>query len=235
MGTGVPTGTGVQLGPTLPNEAGWSRSKCWILFLVLSGTAIQAIDRSSLSVANSVIARDLHFSLGAMGIVLSAFGWAYFVGNLPAGRLCDRFGAKKVYGYGAALWSVASALTGCATGLVSLLVSRVFVGLGESVNFPAATKVVSERFPPSQRGRATGIYTTGLPVGFAVTPGLTVGLMLMFGTANHPNWRMAFFLTGIGSLLWVVLWLKTYPEIKAAPGREATPPARQPQVPLAVL
>ncbi|MGA2962751.1 MAG: MFS transporter [Candidatus Korobacteraceae bacterium] len=201
----------------------------------MSGTAIQAIDRSSLSVANSVIARDLHFSLGAMGIVLSAFGWAYFLGNLPAGRLCDRFGAKRVYGYGAALWSVASALTGCATGIISLLFSRVFVGFGESVNFPAATKVVSERFPPSERGRATGIYTTGLPIGFAVTPGLTVGLMMLFGSADHPNWRMAFFLTGIGSLIWVVLWLKTYPELKVAEVSGGAQPAKQTHIPLSVL
>ncbi len=229
--------TGVQLGTDVSKDAGWSRSKCWILFLVLSGTTIQAIDRSSLSVANSVIAHDLHFSLSAMGIVLSAFGWAYFLGNLPAGRLCDRFGVKKVYGYGAALWSVASALTGCATGLSSLLISRVFVGFGESVNFPAATKVIAERFLPSERGRATGIFTTGLPIGFALTPILTIGLMTRFGSADHPNWRMAFIFTGLGSLIWVVLWLRTFPELKTTTdvGTAKVQAPERIQVPMSVL
>jgi MFS family permease len=228
--------TGVRLGTAVSKDAGWSRSKCWILFLVLSGTAIQAIDRSSLAVANSVVAHDLNFSLSKMGLVLSAFGWAYFLGNLPAGLLCDRFGAKRVYGYGAALWSVASALTGCATGLTSLLVSRLFVGFGESVNFPAATKVIGDRFLPSERGRATGIFTTGLPVGFALTPVLTIGLMTRFGSANHPNWRLAFILTGLGSLIWVVLWLRTFPELKTA--RTASGEIQAPErihVPMSVL
>ncbi len=214
-------------------NAGWSRSKCWVLFLVFCGTTIQAIDRSSLSVANSAIATDLHFSLGTMGIVLSAFGWAYMLCNLPSGRLCDRYGPKRVYGLGAALWSVASAMTGWAGGLTTLLISRVLVGVGESVNFPAATKVIGETFPPPERGTATGIYTSGLRVGFALTPGLVVGLMVMFGSPEHPNWRIAFILTGIGSLLWVVLWFTTFPEKRmAAPGQTSS---LQPPVPLSVL
>jgi MFS family permease len=203
------------------------------LFLVLSGTTIQAIDRSTLSVANSAIANDLHFSLGTMGIVLSAFGWAYFLGNLPSGWLCDRYGAKKIYGYGVSLWSIASAATGLATGLTTLLISRVFVGLGESVNFPAATKVIGENFAPSQRGRATGIYTSGLRIGFALTPSLMIGLMIAFGSTGHPNWRVAFLLTGLGSLLWVVLWFLTFPEKKATGGAGRS--AQRTQVPLSVL
>lgn len=82
---GGPLATGAQSHTDLPRETGWSRSKCWILFLVMSGTAIQAIDRSSLSVANSVIARDLHFSLGAMGIVLSVSAGLIFSGTYLRG------------------------------------------------------------------------------------------------------------------------------------------------------
>jgi MFS family permease len=119
---------------------------------------------------------------------------------------------------------------------MTLLMSRVLVGFGESVNFPAATKVIGERFAPSERGRATGIYTTGLPIGFAVTPGLTVGLMVMFGSTSHPNWRVAFFLTGIGSLLWVALWLRTFPELKVAGiGGAKAKPVEQIHIPLSVI
>ena len=61
-------------------SVGWSRQKAWILFLISTSSIISAMDRSSLSVANTFIAKDLNLSLGQMGLVLSSFGWAY----LPA-------------------------------------------------------------------------------------------------------------------------------------------------------
>ena len=97
--------------------------KYWMLFLIFSGNAINALDRSSLAIANSFVAKDLDLSLTTMGFVLSAFGWAYLLGNLPAGWLCDRYGVKKVYGIGATLWSFASAATGFAKGIGTLLVT----------------------------------------------------------------------------------------------------------------
>lgn len=189
-------------------------AKMWILFLVFAGTLINAVDRSSLATANTFIAKDLHLSMGTMGVVLSSFGWAYLLFNLPAGWLCDRFGTKKVYGIAAIIWSVASAMTGLAKGLSMLLFSRVLVGVGEAANFPAATKVIGENFKESERGTATGIYLAGLRLGFALTPGLMVGLMVAFGTKTNPDWRMAFYITGLGSLVWVVLWFLTFRETK---------------------
>jgi ACS family D-galactonate transporter-like MFS transporter len=188
--------------------------KMWILFLLFTGTLINAIDRSSLATANTYIGKDLHLDMSTMGLVLSAFGWTYLIFNLPVGWFCDRFGTKKVYGIAAFIWSVASALTGVAKGLGMLLFSRTLVGAGEAANFPAATKVIAENFEPSERGSATGIYLAGLRLGFALTPILMISLMLAFGTQDHPNWHMAFYITGLGSLLWVVLWFFTFKEHK---------------------
>ncbi|UOF91533.1 MFS transporter [Fodinisporobacter ferrooxydans] len=191
---------------------GFRGVKLWILFLVFAGTLINAIDRSSLATANTFIAKDLHLDMTTMGIVLSSFGWTYLLFNLPAGWLCDRYGTKKVYGIAAFIWSIASALTGLARGLSMLLFSRLIVGVGEAANFPAATKVIAENFHESERGVATGTYLAGLRLGFALTPGVMVGLMLAFGTKAHPDWRMAFYITGIGSLIWVLLWFLTFRE-----------------------
>ncbi|BCJ85603.1 MFS transporter [Effusibacillus dendaii] len=196
--------------------------KIWILFLVFTGTLINAIDRSSLATANTFIAKDLHLDMSTMGLVLSSFGWAYLLFNLPAGWLCDRFGTKKVYGIAAFIWSVASALTGLAKGLGTLLFSRILVGVGEAANFPAATKVIAENFKESERGTATGIYLAGLRLGFALTPGLMVGLMVAFGSKVHPNWQMVFYITGLGSLIWVILWFLTFRENKQTAVKTAT-------------
>jgi len=197
-------------------------TKYWILFLIFSGNAINALDRSSLAIANSFVAKDLGLSLTTMGFVLSAFGWAYLLGNLPAGWLCDRYGVKKVYGLGATLWSFASAATGLAKGIGTLLVTRILIGVGESANFPAATKVIAERFDKSERGMATGVFMAGLRVGFALCPALMIGLMMAFGSKAHPNWHVAFYATGLGSLTWVALWFLTFREKGGASTQEGT-------------
>jgi MFS transporter, ACS family, D-galactonate transporter len=194
----------------------------WILFLLFLGTFINAIDRSSLATANTFIAKDLHLDMSAMGVILSSFGWTYLIFNLPTGWLCDRFGTKKVYGFAAFIWSIASALTGMAKGVYLLLFSRMLVGAGEAANFPAATKAIAENYNESERGTATGVYLSGLRLGFAVTPLLMVGLMLAFGTQSHPNWSMAFYITGIGSLLWVVLWFLTFREKRTPPNSSSS-------------
>jgi MFS family permease len=196
--------------------------KYWVLFLIFSGNAINALDRSSLAIANTFVAKDLHLSLGTMGLVLSSFGWAYLAFNLPAGWLCDRFGVKKVYGLGATLWSFASAMTGLAKGLGVLFLSRILIGVGESANFPSATKVISERFDKSERGLVTGIFMAGLRVGFAITPVLMIGLMISFGSKTQPNWHVAFYLTGLGSLIWVALWFLTFKDKAQADTSPAT-------------
>jgi ACS family D-galactonate transporter-like MFS transporter len=190
----------------------WNWRQMWILILIFTGTMINAIDRSSMGAANSFIANDLHLDKATMGIILSVFGWTYLLFNLPAGWLSDRFGTKKVYGIAAAIWSIASALTGLAKTAAHLIVSRAFVGLGEAANFPAATKVVAENYSPSSRSTATGIYLAGLRLGYALTPGIMIGLMVWFGSQAHPDWRMAFIITGLGSFLWVILWFATFRE-----------------------
>src|ERR1039457_5922548 len=98
--------------------------------------------------ANTFIAKELNLSLTQMGLVLSSFGWAYLFFNLPSGRLCDRFGVKKVFGLGAALWSIATASTGLAVSISGLYCSRVMVGAGESTFGPSGNKVLTERFEP---------------------------------------------------------------------------------------
>ncbi len=151
------------------------------------------------------------------------------------GRLCDRFGEKTVYGLGATLWSFASAATGLVKGLGTLLVTRILIGVGESANFPAATKVIAERFDKSQRGMATGVFMAGLRVGFAVCPALMIGLMLAFGSKAQPNWHVAFYVTGLGSLLWVAMWFFTYRQKTGSSAQEHTAPSAKARVPIMLL
>jgi MFS family permease len=80
---------------------------------MLSGTAINTIDRIGLSTAAPLIIKDLHLTPALIGIAFSAFFWPYVVMQIPTGSLADRFGAKIVLGWAAGLWSIASACTAC--------------------------------------------------------------------------------------------------------------------------
>ena len=189
-----------------PANARW-----WVIFLLFTGTFINAIDRASLSTAAPNIMADLHLAPALMGIALSAFFWSYILLNIPAGGIADQFGAKRTLGWAAALWSLCSALTGAATHYLHVVLARLGVGAGEAASFPVNARIVTHSFPPDQRGLAVGCYTCGLRLGFALTP------ILMAALISTWSWRFAFYLTGLGSLLWVILWFFTYRETNTKP------------------
>jgi ACS family glucarate transporter-like MFS transporter len=186
-----------------PANARW-----WVVFLLFTGTFINAIDRASLSTAAPNMMAELGLDARMMGIALSAFFWSYIIMNVPAGGLADRYGAKRVLGWAAGLWSVCSALTGVATQSLHVVLARLGVGVGEAASFPVNARIVATRFPPEERGTAVGCYTCGLRLGFALTP------ILMAGLISKWSWRCAFYVTGLASLLWVILWYFTYRETR---------------------
>jgi MFS family permease len=171
-----------------------------VVALLTAGTFINALDRASLSVAAPFIMKEFHIGTAAMGVALSAFFWTYVIGNLPAGYLSDRFGPKKVLGWSAAIWSVFSALTGFAHSAFHIVLARLGVGLGEAAALPSTSKIVASNFPSNERGTATSVSLTGIRLGTAVTPFAMAFLIKMWG------WRVAFFGTGLGSLIWCLAW-----------------------------
>jgi MFS family permease len=171
-----------------------------VVALLTAGTFINSMDRASLSVAAPFIIKEFHISTATMGVALSAFFWTYVIGNFPSGYLADRFGAKTVLGWCAAVWSIFSAITGFAHNITHILLSRLGVGLGESAALPVTNKIVAGNFPSQERGTAIAVSLTGIRLGMAATPFLMAFLIV------HWGWRVAFFGTGLGSLLWCVVW-----------------------------
>lgn len=176
-----------------------------VLFVCM---VIMGLDRSSVSVAAPIMMEELGIAPSQMGLLLSAFFWTYTLCNIPAGRLADRFGAKKVLAGAAAIWSIASALTGCMSNLLGLMAARMGVGVGEAGVFPTMAKIAAEQFPGSERATATGCYLAGARLGYALTPVVIGFLIAQF------NWRLAFIITGVGSLLFCMFWFFWYDEQK---------------------
>jgi ACS family hexuronate transporter-like MFS transporter len=96
-------------------------------------------------------------------------------------------------------------VTSLAGGLRSFTLCRFALGLGESGNWPGATKAVAEWFPKRERGWAVALFDSGSSVGAAVAPFLVLFLYQHFGT-----WRPAFLLTGTLGFIWLGLWLWSY-------------------------
>ena len=108
-------------------QAPRSKVRWLVAGLMWSAIAINYIDRTVLSAAAPHLQSEFHLGAMEMGIVMSAFFWSYSLLQLPAGMLADRFGQKLVLGMAVFWWSLATAVTGLATGFKSLVALRVML------------------------------------------------------------------------------------------------------------
>jgi len=162
------------------------------------------MDRSNISVAQPEIGKEFGLDKSSMGLVLSAFTWAYAMGQIPAGWLGDRFGPKKVLTVIMSWWAVAAALTGAALGMVSLFSARLLLGLGEAGAFPVASRGMQLWFPRSERGRIQGTTHFFSRFAVAVTPFVAGSIMLTLG------WRAIFYIFGLLGVIWSIVFAWYY-------------------------
>jgi sugar phosphate permease len=170
-----------------------------LTLLFLAGI-VNFFDRASLSVANTVVRREMHLSATEMGWLLSAFSLAYGLTQLPLIGWLDRLGTRTVLGTGLAAWSGAQFLTGIVRTFPVFIVFRILLGIGESPFYPSAVRSVREWFPARTRGRATGFMSSSQTFGLAIAPPLLTFLMLRIG------WRGMFMTLGLLGLIVSLLW-----------------------------
>ena len=191
----------------------------FLLFLTLLNV-MNFVDRQ-------LLASFANFIVPELGLSNTQFGWLtgfafivfYSVMGLFAGALADLTHRPRLVAAALTLWSALTAVSGAARGFVSLLVPRMFIGVGESVLTPASMSMLSDRFPTARMGFASGFYYMGVPVG--------VGASLLVGGYLEPlvGWRGCFYLLGaIGVVLALLMLL-----VKETPRRhgEMTPSATE--------
>ncbi|MBV8476628.1 MAG: MFS transporter [Acidobacteria bacterium] len=180
----------------------------WLVLLLLSVMyMITYMDRTGISIAAPSMAKEFALSDTTIGIVFSVFLWAYAIGQIPSGWLADRLGARLVLLIIVPLWSLLTALTAQAKGIVSLLEIRFTFGLAEAGAFPAATRGMQLWFPKSERGIVHGITHCFSRLAIAVVPFLAVSIMVAFG------WRWIFYFFGAAGLLWSLAFYRVYRNI----------------------
>jgi len=129
-----------------------------------------------------------------------------------AGRIIDKLGTKIGYALATSLWSIAAVCHAFATGTMGFSIARIFLGVTEAGNFPAAIKVTAEWFPKKERALATGIFNSGSNIGAIIAP-LTVPFI-----AEKWGWKWAFIITGLIGFVWLILWFIYY-EVPAKQAR----------------
>ncbi len=176
------------------------RSVAPVLALIAIAIFINYIDRGNLSIAAPLIKSELNISASQLGFLLTAFFITYVPMQLVVGWLVERYGGGRVLLAGFLVWSFATIITGFSSGLFQLFACRLLLGVGESVTFPAMSKLLAENVGESLRGVANGIAQAGLSFGPAF--GVFFGGLV---TAAF-GWRYFFIGFGATSLLWALLW-----------------------------
>jgi len=176
----------------------------WIGALLFASTVINYIDRQTLSLLAPYLKQNYHWTNTDYANLAITFRIAYAIGQTLNGRLMDRIGTKRGLTLTVLWYSVVSVLTPLARGLHSFMGFRFFLALGESGNWPGATKAVSEWFPKQERGLATALFDSGSSIGGAIAPFVVFSLYFRWGT------RPAFVVPGLLGFLWLIVWRWLY-------------------------
>lgn len=180
----------------------------WIALIVLTGiNLLNYIDRFIFSALLPAIKADLKFTDTELGILGSAFLFAYVFASPLFGWLGDRSGRSRIMSVGVGVWSVATAFSGVFTSFIGQFLTRATVGFGESAYSVIAPSTIADYFAKKSRGRVFAIYSGAIPVGSAL--GYVIGGWL----EPRLGWRHSFFVVGVpGLILAAILFFLHDPE-----------------------
>lgn len=179
-----------------------------ICALIFFATTINYLDRTVIAFIRPYLAEAFGWTsveeVANYANVEMAFKVSYAFGFIFAGRIIDKLGTKIGYALATTIWSIAAVCHAFATSALGFGIARVFLGVSEAGNFPAAIKTVAEWFPKKERALATGIFNSGANIGAIVVP-FTIPVL-----AETYGWKMAFILTGAVGFIWLIFWFLFY-------------------------
>lgn len=192
-----------------PGRGTISGLRWWIAAVLFASTIINYLDRQTLSLLAPFLKVQYHWTNTDYAAIVIAFRVAYAIGQTLFGRLMDKMGTRRGLTLTVLWYSIVSVLTPLASGLYGFGFFRFLLGAGESGNWPAATKAVSEWFPKHERGLATAFFDSGSSVGGAIAPFVILPIYYRWG------WQPAVVVPGLLGFFWLILWRKIYqpPEI----------------------
>ncbi|MFC3582176.1 spinster family MFS transporter [Sphingomonas hylomeconis] len=199
-------------------------TRAWVALAILCFVyVLNFLDRQLLSILAKPIQDDLGVTDGQLGLIGGLyFALFYCVLSIPVGWLADRTNRVRVLAFACALWSAATIACGFSTNYPQLVLARMSVGVGEAGGVPPSYAIISDLFPPHQRGTALGLYNLGPPIGQAM--GVAFGASI----AAAYSWRDAFLALGAVGIVTAVIVFVFVREPKRG-GLDVLPGATAPQ------
>ena len=182
----------------------------WVMALTSTAYFMVVLDSVVVITALPRMQRDLHVSLASLQWTLNAYGIAFAAGIITAAALGDRFGRRKVFTVGLALFTVASVACALAPSLSALIVARTVQGLGGAIVLPLSLTILTAAFPIERRGMIVGIY--GGLAGLAVAMGPIVG----GAVTQSIDWHWIFWINVPIGIVAVLLGVRLLPESRGA-------------------
>ncbi|MFG1815374.1 DHA2 family efflux MFS transporter permease subunit [Kribbella sp. NPDC049174] len=178
----------------------------WVLGLASLGSVMVALDVLVVAAALTTIRADLGASAEQLEWTVNAYGLSFAMLLMTAAAIGDRWGRRRTYVGGLALFTVASVACALATSLPWLIAARTVQGAGAAVVMPLAMGLLGAAFPPERRGQAIGIFS-GV-TGIAVLGGPMIGGAVTEGLA----WQWIFWINVPVGLIAIPLVLRKVPE-----------------------
>ncbi|MCB0827955.1 MAG: MFS transporter [Solirubrobacterales bacterium] len=164
------------------NRKWWTLgAMCLALFMIM-------LDNTVVNVALPSIQRDLDTSISGLEWIVNGYTLSFAVLLVVGGRLGDIFGRRKMFLLGVVIFTLSSVTAGFAVDNLSLIASRVVQGAGAALMMPGTLSIITDAFPPSERGKAIGTWAGVSAVALAIGP--VLGGFL----TEHVDWRAIFFI-----------------------------------------
>ena len=168
------------------------KSSLAALFLI---NVLNFYDRQALSAIVEPLRHEFHLTDAQLGGLVTMFTVIYALAGLPLGRLADTGSRKRLLASGVAVWTGLTAMGALAVNYVTLLATRLGVGIGEAVCAPAAMSWIGDLVPVDQRSRAMAAFMTAVPIGAMLS------LVVSGPVAQAWGWRAALLLAAAPGLL----------------------------------
>lgn len=183
-----------------------TRYRWVIVALLFAACTINYVDRQMIGVLKPTLTKELGWSESDYADIVFYFQLAYAAAYLAFGKIADALGARVGYALAVVIWTAGHMAHGLANTVVQFAFARAGLGVGEAGNFPVGVKAVTEWFPQRERALANGLFNAGSNVGAILTPLLLWLIIDYWGF----DWRMAFYLTGIFGIVFLIAWWTLY-------------------------
>jgi predicted MFS family arabinose efflux permease len=190
-----------------PRRKLWTATQIYVLVLLVLVNISNYLDRGIIAILQEPMKQDLLLEDWQLGVISGpAFALFYSFAGIPTARLAERFNRITILSVALAVWSGMTALCGAATSFIHLVLARIGVGAGEGACTPVSHSLISDIFPPRQRGLALACLTTSIPLAQLIAPLIGGVIAMEFG------WRAAFVFVGLPGILLAILLRATVRE-----------------------